>query len=307
MKINASKDYYTVLGVAVSATPAEIKTRYRKLALLHHPDKNFGSITSEERFKILNEAYSLLTDQEKRAEYDTARRHSHLMSYVFGNGRYDGVSRARKSAPNTPWVAKEKPMSSRQARAEWSRRTAAHFGKTDRRAEEPQQATRSTQPQPQTATSAPASEPKQTNQKPTPKKTTLPRTTSPLNRKAKAAPLHPRPIRRRNSDDEKLGSLCLPFPQFDKPTRPLEPPQSQQAASIKRPDGFEKMTVEDLLGCSKWTFEKRMARENLAKDNKARVDIRNIRTSTYAGIKKPQARLEASPYLSSIRSASKWG
>jgi curved DNA-binding protein len=64
------KDYYSTLGVAKTATPDEIKKAYRKLALKFHPDKNQGDSKAEERFKEISEAYAVLSDQEKRQQYD---------------------------------------------------------------------------------------------------------------------------------------------------------------------------------------------------------------------------------------------
>lgn len=64
------KDYYELLGVPRNATEAEIKKAYRTLALKYHPDRNTGSKESEEKFKEINEAYSVLSDSEKRAHYD---------------------------------------------------------------------------------------------------------------------------------------------------------------------------------------------------------------------------------------------
>ncbi len=64
------RDYYTVLGVARSATDKDIKTAYRKLARKHHPDVNPGDKNSEELFKEIGEAYSVLSDAEKRKKYD---------------------------------------------------------------------------------------------------------------------------------------------------------------------------------------------------------------------------------------------
>lgn len=62
-----AKDYYTLLGVAKTASQDEIKKAYRKLAHTHHPDKQGGD---EGRFKEINEAYSVLGDAEKRRQYD---------------------------------------------------------------------------------------------------------------------------------------------------------------------------------------------------------------------------------------------
>lgn len=66
----AKRDYYEVLGVSRNATDAEIKRAYRQLAVQHHPDKNPGDHTAEEKFKEAAEAYSVLSDAQKRAAYD---------------------------------------------------------------------------------------------------------------------------------------------------------------------------------------------------------------------------------------------
>ena len=63
-------DYYEILGVSRSATKEEIKKAYRKLAMKYHPDRNPGDKEAEEKFKLINEAYQVLSDDEKRAIYD---------------------------------------------------------------------------------------------------------------------------------------------------------------------------------------------------------------------------------------------
>lgn len=63
-------DYYKILGVDKKASNEEIKRAYRKLALKYHPDKNKGNKKAEEKFKEINEAYAVLSDDEKRKQYD---------------------------------------------------------------------------------------------------------------------------------------------------------------------------------------------------------------------------------------------
>ena len=64
------RDFYEVLGVAKDASDAEIKKAYRKMAIKYHPDKNPGDKEAEEKFKEAAEAYSVLSDKDKRARYD---------------------------------------------------------------------------------------------------------------------------------------------------------------------------------------------------------------------------------------------
>lgn len=66
----AKRDYYEVLGVKKTATEEEIKKAFRKLAMKHHPDRNPGNKQAEERFKEINEAYAVLSDKQKRQQYD---------------------------------------------------------------------------------------------------------------------------------------------------------------------------------------------------------------------------------------------
>lgn len=65
-----SKDYYEVLGIDKNASDEEIKKAFRKMALKYHPDKNPGDKEAEEKFKEINEAYQVLSDPQKKSQYD---------------------------------------------------------------------------------------------------------------------------------------------------------------------------------------------------------------------------------------------
>jgi molecular chaperone DnaJ len=78
-----AKDYYEALGVDKSATPEQIKSAYRKLAKQYHPDLNEGNEEAAQKFKEVNEAYQVLSDEKKRQQYDT-----------FGSGAFDGSAGA---------------------------------------------------------------------------------------------------------------------------------------------------------------------------------------------------------------------
>ncbi|GEM_PF-4786 len=80
-------DYYEILGVPKDADTSQIKQAYRKLALKYHPDRNGGDKEAEERFKEVSEAYSVLSDDEKRTIYD--RHGSEGLSSGGFNGGFD--------------------------------------------------------------------------------------------------------------------------------------------------------------------------------------------------------------------------
>jgi molecular chaperone DnaJ len=78
------RDYYEVLDVHRNASETEIKKAFRKLAIQHHPDKNAGDKAAEEKFKEITEAYEVLSDAQKRAQYD---QFGHA---AFGPGGFSG-------------------------------------------------------------------------------------------------------------------------------------------------------------------------------------------------------------------------
>lgn len=126
----AKQDYYELLGVSKTATADEIKKAYRKLAMKYHPDRNPGDKVAEEKFKEVSEAYEILSDDNKRANYDRyghegtkfgpggfdfgrdfthAGDFSDLFEGLFGGGGAGGIfeslfggGRSRRSDPNVP-------------------------------------------------------------------------------------------------------------------------------------------------------------------------------------------------------------
>src|SRR3984893_18578926 len=80
------KDYYKILGVDKNASQKDIQKAYRKLARQYHPDVNPGDKTAEEKFKEINEANEVLSDPEKRKQYDEGGR-----TYQQYGGQWSGV------------------------------------------------------------------------------------------------------------------------------------------------------------------------------------------------------------------------
>ena len=120
--MSAGRDYYEILGVARDADQATIKSAFRKLAMKLHPDQNPGCKVSEEKFKEIGEAYSVLSDPEKRAQYDRfgkaafqgggpgqgpfgaagAADFADIFNEIFGGGFEDMFARGGGRARNGP-------------------------------------------------------------------------------------------------------------------------------------------------------------------------------------------------------------
>ena len=84
------RDYYEVLGLKKGASEDEIKKAFRKMAMKYHPDKNPGDKSAEERFKEINEAYSVLADPDKKSKYDRFGHAGVDPNAGFGGGGFSG-------------------------------------------------------------------------------------------------------------------------------------------------------------------------------------------------------------------------
>jgi len=118
--MSAGRDYYEILGVPRDADQATIKSAFRKLAMKLHPDQNPGCKISEEKFKELGEAYSVLSDPDKRAQYDRFGKaafqnsgapgagpggfadFSDLFNEIFGGGFEEMFARGGRGPRNGP-------------------------------------------------------------------------------------------------------------------------------------------------------------------------------------------------------------
>ena len=99
MRSMPARDYYVVLNVQPQASQQEIKLAYRKLALQYHPDRNGGNIHTEALFKEINEAYSILSNQQKRADYNRLREKRKLPRPTLSQTRPQPYQKAQRPKP----------------------------------------------------------------------------------------------------------------------------------------------------------------------------------------------------------------
>jgi curved DNA-binding protein len=89
------RNYYEILGVNKNAPSTEIKKAYRTLAIKYHPDRNLGNKAAEEKFKDINEAYEVLSDQTRRVQYDQSISRK---NFVNKGGAFNNFGRNNKNA-----------------------------------------------------------------------------------------------------------------------------------------------------------------------------------------------------------------
>jgi curved DNA-binding protein len=120
------RDYYEILGVPRSATQAEIKKAFRKLARDHHPDRNPGDSAAEKRFKDVNEANAVLSDAEKRKQYDLLG--SNWDQFQRGAGGSGGADPFGPGGPFAGYASGANGGSGRSGNVRYEFRTAGGDG-----------------------------------------------------------------------------------------------------------------------------------------------------------------------------------
>ena len=122
------KDYYAVLGVPRTASPAEIKKAYRKLAREHHPDAKPGDSAAERRFKDVNEANAVLSDAAKRKQYDALGANWEALSRAGAGAGGGGAGGADPFGPGGPFAGFARGVGSGGGNVRYEFRTAGDPG-----------------------------------------------------------------------------------------------------------------------------------------------------------------------------------
>jgi curved DNA-binding protein CbpA len=100
------KNYYKLLGVHKNASTEQINSAFKKLSLKYHPDRNGGNLHYSELFKEINEAKQVLSDHEKRGDYDIALKNRSGLSLLFSNRRRRRQARIQRRRKETPGDSK---------------------------------------------------------------------------------------------------------------------------------------------------------------------------------------------------------
>jgi molecular chaperone DnaJ len=111
------KNYYQILCLDKSASKEEIKEAFKKAAILYHPDKNQGSKTAEEKFKLVNEAYQVLSDQHKKYVFD---QKIYAQTAVMQPVDYNYSYRFQTSYDFMGHFGNESPVAKPKHNKEWS-------------------------------------------------------------------------------------------------------------------------------------------------------------------------------------------
>ena len=111
------RNYYEMLGVTKNASSSEIKKAYRTLAIKYHPDRNLGNKAAEEKFKDINEAYEVLSDQTRRVQYDQSLR----KPFKGGIGNFGRGNNGARGGATTPRPRRVDPQDYRPGKTKVER------------------------------------------------------------------------------------------------------------------------------------------------------------------------------------------
>lgn len=120
-------DYYHILGVLQTASDKEIKKAFRQLAKQYHPDKNIGDEYADERFKQINEAYQILSDRIKKAQYDAVLNYKKTESYRQQTYQQPSSKSSAQRKKAHPHQAEVKPLTEKQKKWIAKKRRERHI------------------------------------------------------------------------------------------------------------------------------------------------------------------------------------